>query len=34
VIANTVTIRRGAEGTVPGAGAANDTIRLIGKSQP
>jgi hypothetical protein len=31
---NTVTVRRGAEGTAPGTGAANDTVRLIGKSQP
>ena len=30
---NTVTVRRGAEGTTPGAGAASDTVRLIGNSR-
>jgi hypothetical protein len=31
--ANTITVRRGAEGTVAGTGALNDTIRLIGNSR-
>ena len=30
-ITNTVTVRRGAEGTLPAAGVAGDLIRLIGK---
>jgi hypothetical protein len=30
---NAVPVRRGAEGTTPGTGAANDTIRLIGNSR-
>jgi hypothetical protein len=34
LVANTVTVRRGAEGTTPGTGAVNDTVRLIGRSQP
>jgi hypothetical protein len=31
--ANTITVRRGAEGTTPAAGSPNDTIRLIGNSR-
>jgi hypothetical protein len=31
--ADTISVRRGAEGTTPGTGAANDTIRLIGNSR-
>jgi hypothetical protein len=31
--ANTITVRRGAEGTVVGTGAVNDTVRLIGNSR-
>ena len=30
---NSVSVRRGAEGTTPGGGAANDSIRLIGNSR-
>ncbi|GAC1463630.1 MAG: hypothetical protein NVSMB9_01290 [Isosphaeraceae bacterium] len=30
---NTIPVRRGAEGTTPGPGAASDTIRLIGNSR-
>jgi hypothetical protein len=30
---NTIPVRRGAEGTTPGAGLANDTVRLIGNSR-
>ena len=30
---NTVSVRRGAEGTTPGTGAVNDQIRLIGNSR-
>ena len=33
LVANTITVRRGAEGTTPGTGAVNDTIRLIGNSR-
>ena len=31
--AATISVRRGAEGTTPGTGVANDTIRLIGNSR-
>jgi hypothetical protein len=33
VATNSVTVRRGSEGTTPAAGSANDTIRLIGNSR-
>jgi hypothetical protein len=33
IAANTITVRRGAEGTTPGTGAANDSVRLIGNSR-
>jgi hypothetical protein len=33
IATNTVTVRRGAEGTTPGTGAVNDSIRLIGNSR-
>jgi Family of unknown function (DUF5309) len=33
LLTNAITVRRGAEGTTPGTGAANDTIRLIGNSR-
>jgi hypothetical protein len=33
IIANTITVRRGAEATTPATGAVNDTIRLIGNSR-
>lgn len=33
VATNTVAVRRGAEGTTPGTGTANDVIRLIGNSR-
>ena len=33
IITNVVAVRRGAEGTTPATGSANDTIRLIGNSR-
>lgn len=33
VVTNTLTVRRGAEGTTPGTGAVNDVIRLIANSR-
>jgi hypothetical protein len=33
LVTNTVAVRRGAEGSTPASGSANDTIRLIGNSR-